>query len=115
MEFVQLTGAQRDEFEENGYFIVRSVLDDEIIARLTEAGDRIMESFESDAHYLHKRDGLVQEPAFAELTSQTQAIPLVIQLLGTNIHITNTALLTNSLNHTKCLRIAGGTVMSAYI
>ena len=93
MEFVQLTDAQREEFEENGYFIVRSVLDDDMIARLTEAADRIVASMESDAQYVHKRDGLVQEPAFAELTSQTKAIPLVIQLIGTNIHITNTALL----------------------
>ena len=40
MEFVQLTAAQRQEFEENGYFIMRSVLDDEMIDRLLEAGDR---------------------------------------------------------------------------
>ena len=93
MEFVQLTDTQRQEFEENGYFIVRSVLDDDMISRLTEAGDRIIESRNSDAQYVHIRDGLVQEPVFAELTSQTKAIPLVIQLLGTNIHITNTALI----------------------
>ena len=93
MEFVQLTDAQREEFEENGYFIVRSVLDEDMIARVTEAADRIVDSHNSDAQYVHIRDGLVQEPAFAELTSQTKAIPLVIQLLGTNIHITNTALL----------------------
>ena len=42
MEFVQLTDAQREEFEENGYFIVRSVLDSDMIERLTEAGDRLM-------------------------------------------------------------------------
>ena len=93
MEFIQLTDEQREEFEENGYFIVRSVLDENMIERLTEAGDRIVKSRDSDAQYVHIRDGLVQEPAFAELTSQTKAIPLVIQLLGTNIHITNTALL----------------------
>ena len=93
MEFVQLTEEQREEFEENGFFIMRSVLDEDMIDRLTEAGDRIVDSLETDAQYVHKRDGLVQEPAFAELLSQTKAIPLVIQLLGTNIHITNTALL----------------------
>ena len=94
MEFVELTEAQRQEFEENGYFIMRSVLDDEIIGRLTEAGDRLMASLNlNGGHYGHRRDGLVQEPAFAELVSQTKAIPLVIQLLGTNLHITNTALL----------------------
>lgn len=93
MDFVQLTDAQRNEFEENGFFIMRSVLDDDMINRLTETADRIVEEHKTDAQYVHIRDGLVQEPAFAELTSQTNAIPLVIQLLGTNIHITNTALL----------------------
>ena len=34
MEFVQLTDAQREEFEENGYFIVRSVLDSDMIESL---------------------------------------------------------------------------------
>ena len=72
MEFVQLTEAQRQEFEENGYFIMRSVLDDEMIGRLTEAGDRLMASLDlNGGHYGHRRDGLVQEPAFAELVSQT--------------------------------------------
>lgn len=93
MDFVQLTDAQRNEFEENGFFILRSVLDQDMIDRLLEAGDHIVDSLETDAQYVHKRDGLVQEAAFAELTSQTKAIPLVIQLLGTNLHITNTALL----------------------
>ena len=102
MEFVQLTDAQREEFEENGYFIMRSVLDDEMIDRLIEAGDRLMASLDlNGGHYGHRRDGLVQEPAFAELISQTKAIPLVIQLLGTNIHITNTALLYNCLLYTS--------------
>lgn len=60
MEFVQLTDTQREEFEENGYFIVRSVLNSDMIDRLTEAGDRLMESFEYNGYYAHKRDGLVQ-------------------------------------------------------
>ena len=34
MEFVQLTDAQREEFEGNGYFIVRSVLDSDMIESL---------------------------------------------------------------------------------
>ena len=72
MEFLQLTDAQRDEFEANGYFIVRSVLDSDMIDRLTQAGDRLMASFAYNGYYAHKRDGLVQEPVFAELTSQTR-------------------------------------------
>ena len=93
MEFVQLTEAQRQEFDENGYLIVRSAIDSEMIARLTETGDRLMESFEYHGYYAHRRDGLVQEPAFADLATQSRAVPLILQLLGTNIHITNTALI----------------------
>ena len=93
MEFVQLTETQRQEFEENGYLIVRSAIDSEMIQRLTETGDRLMESFEYHNYYAHRRDGLVQEPAFADLATQSKAVPLILQLLGTNIHITNTALI----------------------
>lgn len=93
MEFVQLTEAQRSEFEENGYLIMRSAIDSEMINRLTEAGDRLMEAFEYHGYYAHRRDGLVQEPAFADLATQSKAVPLILQLLGTNIHITNTALI----------------------
>ena len=93
MEFVQLTAAQRQEFNENGYLIVREAIDDEMIRRLTETGDRLMESFEYHGYYAHRRDGLVQEPAFAALATQSKAVPLILQLLGTNLHITNTALI----------------------
>ena len=93
MEFVQLTETQHQEFEENGYLIVRSAIDNEMIDRLTETGDRLMESFEYHNYYAHRRDGLVQEPAFADLATQSRAVPLILQLLGTNIHITNTALI----------------------
>jgi len=93
MEFVQLTEAQRQEFAGNGYLIVRSAIDSAMIRRLTEAGDRLMASFEYDGYYAHRRDGLVQEPAFADLVTQSKTVPLILQLLGTNIHITNTALI----------------------
>ena len=93
MGFVQLTEAQRQEFEGNGYLIVRSAIDHDMIDRLTETGDRLMESFEYHGYYAHRRDGLVQEPAFADLATQSKAVPLILQLLGTNIHITNTALI----------------------
>lgn len=93
MEFVQLTAAQRQEFEENGYLIVREAIDNEMICRLTESGDALMDAFEYHGYYAHRRDGLVQEPVFAELATQSKAVPLILQLLGTNIHITNTALI----------------------
>ena len=67
MEFVQLTDEQREEFEENGYFIVRSVLDEKMIERLTEAGDRIVKSRDTDAQYVHIRDGLVSRTGICRI------------------------------------------------
>ncbi len=93
MEFVRLTEIQRQEFEDNGYLIVREAIDTMMIERLIEAGDRLMESFEYHGYYAHRRDGLVQEPAFAALVTESKAVPLILQLLGTNLHITNTALI----------------------
>ncbi len=93
MEFIRLTETQRHDFEENGYLIVRAAIGDEMIQRLTEAGDRLMETFEYHGYYAHRRDGLVQERAFADLVTNSRAVPLILQLLGTNLHITNTALI----------------------
>ena len=91
MEFVQLTETQRQEFEENGYLIVRSAIDNEMIDRLTETGDRLMESFEYHNYYAHRRDGLVQEPAFADIATQSRAVPLIlhslVQIFLSLIHI----------------------------
>ena len=93
MEYTPLTDEQRRTFAEQGYLIVRDALDATTIARLLEAGDRLMESFEFERYYAHRRDGLVQEQALAELATNPTTVPLIVQLLGTNLHITNTALI----------------------
>ena len=115
MEFVQLTETQRQEFEDNGYLIVRSAIDSEMIQRLTEAGDRLMDSFEYHNYYAHRRDGLVQEPAFADLATQSKAVPLILQLLGT-ISISRTQhSSTNTHRHLKHLTTAIGIETSVCI
>ena len=93
MEYTPLTEEQRCSFVEQGYLIVRDALDGAAIQRLLEAGDRLMEGFQFEGYYAHRRDGLVQEPALIELATHPTTVPLIVQLLGTNIHITNTALI----------------------
>ena len=94
MDFVQLTETQRRDFEENGYLIVPQALDRATIDRLIEGGDRLMESFEYENYYAHRRHGLIQEEeAFASLITNPSTVPLIVQLLSPNIHITNTALI----------------------
>ena len=36
-----MTDAQRDHFEQQGYLIVEDALDDDMLGRLLEAGDRV--------------------------------------------------------------------------
>ena len=93
MDFVRLTEKQRQVFEEDGYLIVRKAIDAETVAILAKSGDQLMESFEYDGFYAHRRHGVVQEEPFLSLVSNSSTVPLIIQLLGTNIHITNTALI----------------------
>ena len=52
-----------------------------------------MDDFAYEGYYQHRRDGLVQDPTLAKLATDSTIVPLVIQLLGTHIHITNTALI----------------------
>ena len=94
MDFVQLTDTQRRDFNENGYLIVPQALDRATVDRLIEGGDRLMESFEYEDYYAHRRPGLIQEEdAYASLITNSSTVPLIVQLLGPNIHITNTALI----------------------
>ena len=93
MDFVRLTEKQRQDFDRNGYLIVPQAINEQTIALLTESGDQLMASFEYEGFYAHKRHGLLQEASFLSLVVNSSAVSLIIQLLGTNIHITNTALI----------------------
>ena len=93
MDFVRLTEKQRQDFDGNGYLIVPQAIDAQTVALLTESGDRLMASFEYEGFYAHKRHGLVQEEAFLSLVANSSTVSLIVQLLGTNIHMTNTALI----------------------
>ena len=93
MDFAKLTDEQREFFDANGYLIIPDALDPETIAQVAAAADRLMDDFAYEGYYQHRRDGLVQDPTLAKLATASAIVPLVIQLLGTHIHITNTALI----------------------
>ena len=88
-----LTASQRRSFEEDGYLVIPGALDPAQIEALTETGDRLMEGFEYPDFYAHRRPGLVQERPFLDLVTNERTVPLIVALLGFNIHITNTALI----------------------
>ncbi len=88
-----LTASQRQSFEEDGYLIVPGALDPAEIEALTATGDRLMEGFAYADYYAHRRPGLLQERPFLELATNERTVPLIVALLGFNIHITNTALI----------------------
>ena len=93
MQPTLLTDEQRQTFEKDGYLIVPDALDASQINQLLETGDRLMDGFDFSDYYAHRRPGLVQEQPFLDLVTNERTVPLIVQLLNANIHITNTALI----------------------
>ena len=101
MDFVYLKPEQRHSFAEDGFLVVRNALDAETVERLIKAGDRRAEAFlmkpevldKTDYNQLDLRPGLLADEPFFALVSQSSTVPLIVQLLGTNIHLHSTALI----------------------
>lgn len=101
MDFTPLKPEQRRSFAENGFLVVRNTLDAETVAGLVKAGDRRAESFlnkpevldRTEYNHLDLRPGLVVEEPFFTLVSNSATVPLVVQVLGPNIHLHSTALI----------------------
>ena len=93
MDLVKLTGAQHQFFDDNGYLVVPDVLSTEMIDKLTQVSDRLIESFDANGAYVQRRPGIVQEPDFHPLLTQSPTVPLVAQLLSPNIQLHTTAII----------------------
>lgn len=95
MDFVPLTTEQRQSFDDDGFLVVRDVLDKQTVAQLIEAGDRRARAFlnkpellEKEEHnHLDLRPGLLKEKAFVSLVTHSRTVPLVVQLLSPNIQL----------------------------
>jgi len=94
LDYVPITAEQQRQFDEEGYLIVRDALDEETIGRLIEAGDRLVGSDRienrqqrADGLYDGFRNCVILDDAFIPLITHPTILPLVIQLLGANLHL----------------------------
>ncbi len=87
-----LTESERLEFQKNGYLILRGVLSEEQIDRLTEAVDRIdakerkMQGLDQFGK-LPVRDFIGKDESFVDLIDYPRTFPKVFGILGWNIQI----------------------------
>ena len=101
MDFVQLTSQQRQSFADDGFLVVRNALDADTVARLVEESDRLAGSFlhkpeisgKPEYNHLDLRRGLLKEKALLGLVSNSSTVPLVVQLLSTNIQLHSTTII----------------------
>lgn len=100
MDFTPLTPEQRAQFENDGYLIVRNVLDRPMIDRLIAAGDRLIGSDNQenrqrtpDGLYDSFRNCVVMDDAFLPLLTHPKVIPLVVQIMGPNLWLFTTHLI----------------------
>lgn len=101
MDFTPLTSDQRRAFAEDGFLAVPNALDRETVDRLLSVADRLADSFlnkpvvdgKPEYNHLDLRRGLLQEKALFDLVTHSTTVPLVVQLLGTNIHLHSTSII----------------------
>ncbi|HVG18488.1 MAG TPA: phytanoyl-CoA dioxygenase family protein [Blastocatellia bacterium] len=101
MDFTRLTPQQRRSFDEDGYLVVPNALPAEAVRQLTDAADRLSESFfkkpalfdRPEYNHLDLRPGLLREEAMLALVTNPSTVPLVVQLLSPNIHLHSTTLI----------------------
>lgn len=101
MDFTRLTPEQRQSFDEDGYLVVPDALPAEAVRKLTEAGDRLSDSFfkkpelfdRPEYNHMDLRPGLLREESMLALVANPSTVPLVVQLLSPNIHLHSTTLI----------------------
>ena len=97
--FTQLSDDQRNQFRDEGYLIIRDALDEDTISRVIEAGDRLIATdarlnrHQTSAYYDGFRNCIVMDDAFVPLLTNGVTLPLVIQLLGSNLQLSTSHLI----------------------
>ncbi len=89
MEFVKITPEQKQQFDEEGYLIVRGALDSETVSSLIEAGDRLIAS-DRELNRQRRPGGLYDgfrncvsmDDAFLPLITNPKVFSIVAQLLS---------------------------------
>ena len=92
MDFTPLSPQQRSQFENDGYLIVRDVLDRPTIDRLVAASDRliasdIQENRQKTPNGLYDgfRNCVAMDDAYLPLLTHPKVVPLVVQIMGPNL------------------------------
>lgn len=101
MEFVRLTPEQRQSFDEDGFLVVRKVLDTDSVQNALAAGDRVASGFldkpelldRPEYNHLDLRPAVLTEKPLFDLIRHPTGVSYVMQLLGSNIHLHSTALI----------------------
>ncbi len=97
--FTELTDAQRSQFRDDGYLIIRGALDEDMISRLIEAGDRLIATeerfnrYQTSDFYDGFRNCITMDDAFIPLLTNDITLPIVIQLLGANLQLSTSHLI----------------------
>jgi ectoine hydroxylase-related dioxygenase (phytanoyl-CoA dioxygenase family) len=97
--FIKVTDTQRQQFRDEGYLIIRNALDDDMIGRLIEAGDRLIATearfnrYQTSEFYDGFRNCIVMDDAFIPLLTNDVTLPIVIQLLGSNLQLSTSHLI----------------------
>jgi ectoine hydroxylase len=87
-----MTDEQRDQFERDGFLIIRNVLSPAEVAFYTEAIDRSYAEAEANGTLakdgsLHSLSAVTSCPDMAGLIDNSKVFPLVWSILGWNVHI----------------------------
>ena len=103
IEFVPITTEQQKQFDQKGFLIIRQAIGEEIIAKLTAAGDRLIDSDlitnrqqREDGRYDGFRNCVTLDDSFIPLITHPTILPLVVQLLGANLHLMTSHLIYKS-------------------
>ncbi len=97
--FTKVTHEQRQQFRDEGYLIIRNALDEDMISPLIEAGDRLIATderfnrYQTSEFYDGFRNCIVMDDAFIPLLTNGITLPLVIQLLGSNLQLSTSHLI----------------------
>ena len=103
LNFVSTSPEQIQQFDDQGFLIVRQAIDQETVARLIAAGDRLIASdrqqnrqCRDEGRYDGFRNCITMDDAFLPLLTHPQILPLVIHLLGANLHLMTSHLIYKS-------------------
>jgi ectoine hydroxylase-related dioxygenase (phytanoyl-CoA dioxygenase family) len=94
MDFTPLTPALREQFETDGFLVLRNVLEPQQIESLVAAGDRLVASDQTenrqrtkDGLYDGFRNCVAMDDAFIPLITHPKVVPLIVQLMSPNLQL----------------------------